>query len=68
MTAAPCLHCPDRRVGCPDPAVCPKWADYEKIHAAELAVMPSRKERDDMAEYIQDRRRRYMPGRWKKEK
>lgn len=28
--------------------------------------MPSRKEWEDMVEYIHDRRRRYMPGRWKK--
>ena len=33
-----------------------------------LAAMPSRKEWVDMVEYIHDRRRRYMPGRWKKEK
>ena len=30
--------------------------------------MPSYREREDMVEYIKDRRRRYMPGRWKKEK
>lgn len=66
MTAAPCFHCPDRRIGCHDPAVCSRWAAYEEIHEAELAAMPSRKEREDMAEYIKDRRRRYMPGRWKK--
>lgn len=67
MTAPPCLNCPDRRAGCHDPAVCPKWADYENIHKAELAARPSYREREDMVEYIKDRRRRYMPGRWKKE-
>lgn len=66
MTAAPCLACLDRRIGCHDPAVCPRWATYKEIHRAELAAMPSHKEREDMAEYIKDRRRRYMPGRWKK--
>lgn len=66
MIAPPCLNCPDRRIGCHDPAVCPKWADYENIHKAELAARPSYREREDMVEYIKDRRRRYMPGRWKK--
>ena len=66
MTAPPCLNCPDRRAGGHDPAVCPKWADYENIHKAELAARPSYREREDMVEYIKDRRRRYMPGRWKK--
>ena len=66
MTAPPCLGCPDRRIGCHDPAVCPRWAAYDEIHRAELAAMPSRKEWEDMVEYIHDRRRRYMPGRWKK--
>ena len=66
MTAPPCLNCPDRRIGCHDPAVCTKWAAYDEIHRAELAAMPSRKEWEDMVEYIHDRRRRYMPGRWKK--
>ena len=66
MTAPPCLNCPDRRIGCHDPAVCPKWAAYDEIHRAELAAMPSRKEWVDMVEYIHDRRRRYMPDRWKK--
>lgn len=68
MTAPPCLNCPDRRIGCHDPAVCPQWAAYDEIHRAELAAMPSYREREDMVEYIKDRRRRYMPGRWKKEK
>ena len=66
MTAPPCLNCPDRRIGCHDSAVCPQWAAYEAIHRAELVAMPSRKEWVDMVEYIHDRRRRYMPGRWKK--
>ena len=66
MTAPPCLACPDRRIGCHDPAVCPRWAAYDEIHRAKLAAMPSRKEWVDMVEYIHDRRRRYMPGRWKK--
>mgnify|MGYP001383864519 FL=1 len=48
MTAPPCLACPDRRIGCHDPAVCPRWAAYEAIHRAELAAMPSRKEWVDM--------------------
>lgn len=56
MTAPPCLACPDRRIGCHDPAVCPQWAAYEAIHRAELAAMPSRKEWVDMVEYIHDRR------------
>lgn len=50
MTAPPCLACPDRRIGCHDPAVCPRWAAYEEIHRAELAAMPSRKEWVDMVE------------------
>ena len=44
MTAPPCLNCPDRRIGCHDPAVCPRWAAYDAIHRAELAAVPSRKE------------------------
>ena len=44
MTAPPCLNCPDRRIGCHDPAVCPRWAAYDEIHRAELAAVPSRKE------------------------
>lgn len=47
MTAPPCLNCPDRRIGCHDPAVCPKWAAYDEIHLAELAVMPGRWKKGD---------------------
>ena len=43
-----------------------KCAEKVKTLRAELAAMPSRKEWVDMVEYIHDRRRRYMPGRWKK--
>ena len=38
----------------------------KEIEGLRGAAMPSRKEWEDMVEYIHDRRRRYMPGRWKK--
>lgn len=30
MIHAPCKDCPDRRVGCHNPEVCPRWADFQE--------------------------------------
>lgn len=32
----PCRGCSDRRVGCHDTAICPRWADYQAAHRAYL--------------------------------
>ena len=37
MIRPPCKDCPDRRVGCHDPEVCPKWADFQAAQAARPA-------------------------------
>lgn len=66
MTAPPCLNCPDRRIGCHDPAVCPKWAAYDEIHRAELAAMLSCRKQKLNEEYILNRRRCYTRTRLRK--
>ena len=66
MTAPPCLNCPDRRIGCHDPAVCPKWAAYDEIHRAELAAILSGREQKRNEEYILNRRRCYTRTRLRK--
>ena len=60
MTAPPCLNCPDRRIGCHDPAVCPRWEKFLTSREHFLAAQPSRQEVELMSEYLSDQRRRYL--------
>ena len=43
MIAPPCLNCPDRRIGCHDPAVCPDWAAYQDALAEWNEAMKAEK-------------------------
>lgn len=49
----PCHECPDRRVGCHDPTVCRKWADFEAASRAYREdCRASWDERDLVGDYI----------------
>lgn len=49
----PCKACRDRRVGCHDPAVCEKWADFEKASEDfRRSVQPAQDEARIVAEYV----------------
>ena len=41
MVRPPCEGCPDRQMGCHDPAVCSKWAESQVAKAADLAARPA---------------------------
>ena len=58
MTRPPCKDCEARRVGCHDPAACPKWAAYLAKLETDNAARPSREELYMMSEYVVARSRR----------
>ena len=58
MTRPPCKDCEARRVGCHDPAACPKWAAYLDQLDEDNAARPSREELYMMSEYVVVRSRR----------
>lgn len=60
MIRPPCKGCEFRRVGCYDPAACPRWAEFLKNREKYLSEIPSRQELELMSEYLSDQRRRYQ--------
>lgn len=60
MIRPPCKDCEARRVGCHDPAACPKWAEFLTNRERFLAAQTSRQEVELMSEYLSDQRRRYL--------
>lgn len=59
MVRPPCEGCPDRQMGCHDPAVCSKWAEYQVAKAAELAARLAPAEEWIVRGYIKNHRRFY---------
>lgn len=68
MIQPPCQGCPDRRMGCHDPRVCARWAEFQRKREAEAASRPSHQELAMVAEYIKQRRKRYQTQRWRRGK
>lgn len=60
MTRPPCKDCSDRRVGCHALTICLKWAAYQEARMTEMNNLPTKNEREDMREYIANRRKRYL--------
>lgn len=56
---SPCYGCGERRVGCHDPAVCPRWASFQEAVREDQAAAEARKATFiEMEDYLRGRRKR----------